>query len=122
MSIADGSCYFSFSFFFLMIRRPPRSTLFPYTTLFRSPLRPTGARRPRHTSLTQGEAMPKAIRIQQQGGPEVLKWEEVQVGEPGPGEARVRPKACGLNFVDVYQRCGLHTAALPSRTGNEETA
>src|SRR5258708_33124684 len=63
--------------------------------------------------------MPKAIRIQQQGGPEVLKWEEVQVGEPGPGEARVRHKACGLNFVDVYQRSGLYKVALPSGMGNE---
>ncbi|HVQ60699.1 MAG TPA: quinone oxidoreductase, partial [Burkholderiales bacterium] len=40
--------------------------------------------------------MPKAIRIHQQGGPEVMKWEDVQVGDPGPGEARVRHKACGL--------------------------
>src|SRR5258707_885775 len=63
--------------------------------------------------------MPKAIRIQQQGGPEVLKWEEVQVGEPGPGEARVRHKACGLNFVDVYQRSGLYKIPLPSGMGNE---
>src|SRR6267154_1499266 len=63
--------------------------------------------------------MPKAIRIQQQGGPEVLKWEDVQVGDPGPGEARVRHKACGLNFVDVYQRSGLYKIALPSGMGNE---
>ncbi len=63
--------------------------------------------------------MPKAIRIQQQGGPEVLKWEDVQVGDPGPGEARVRHKACGLNFLDVYQRSGLYKLALPSGMGNE---
>ena len=63
--------------------------------------------------------MPKAIRIQQQGGPEVLKWEDVQVGDPGPGEARVRHKACGLNFLDVYQRSGLYKIALPSGMGNE---
>src|SRR5204862_8177588 len=63
--------------------------------------------------------MPTAIRIQQQGGPEVLKWEEVQVGDPGPGEARVRHKACGLNFLDVYQRSGLYKIALPSGMGNE---
>src|SRR6266542_82542 len=67
----------------------------------------------------RGEAMPKAIRIQQQGGPEVLKWEDVQVGDPGPGEARVRHKACGLNFLDVYQRSGLYKIALPSGMGNE---
>lgn len=63
--------------------------------------------------------MPKAIRIHQQGGPEVLKWEDVQVGEPGPGEARVRHRACGLNFLDVYQRSGLYKVALPSGMGNE---
>ena len=63
--------------------------------------------------------MPKAIRIQQQGGPEVLKWEDVQVGDPGQGEARVRHKACGLNFLDVYQRGGLYKLALPSGMGNE---
>jgi len=63
--------------------------------------------------------MPKAIRIQQQGGPEVLKWEDVQVGDPGPGEARVRHEACGLNFLDVYQRSGLYKIALPSGMGNE---
>src|SRR5712692_9139495 len=63
--------------------------------------------------------MPKAIRIQQQGGPEVLKWEDVQAGDPGPGEARVRHKACGLNFLDVYQRSGLYKIPLPSGMGNE---
>ncbi len=63
--------------------------------------------------------MPKAIRIQQQGGPEVLKWEDVQVGDPGPGEVRLRHKACGLNFLDVYQRSGLYKIALPSGMGNE---
>jgi NADPH2:quinone reductase len=63
--------------------------------------------------------MPKAIRIHQQGGPEVMKWEDVQVGDPGPGEVRVRHKACGLNFLDVYQRSGLYKIALPSGMGNE---
>lgn len=63
--------------------------------------------------------MPKAIRIQQQGGPEVLKWEDVQVGDPAPGEARVRHKACGLNFLDVYQRSGLYKLPMPAAMGNE---
>src|SRR2546422_11108660 len=63
--------------------------------------------------------MPKAIRSQQQGSPEVRKWEHVQVREPGPGEARVRHKACGLNFLDVYQRSGLYKIPLPSGMGNE---
>ncbi len=63
--------------------------------------------------------MPKAIRIEQQGGPEVLKWVDVQVGDPGPGEARVRHKACGLNFLDVYQRSGLYKLPMPAAMGNE---
>ena len=63
--------------------------------------------------------MPKAIRIQKQGGPEVMQWEDVQVGDPGPGEARVRHKAVGLNYLDTYQRGGLYKIALPSGMGNE---
>jgi len=63
--------------------------------------------------------MPKAIRINQQGGPEVMKLEEIQVGDPGPGEARVRHKACGLNYLDVYQRSGLYKIPLPAGMGNE---
>ncbi|WP_238603047.1 hypothetical protein [Fimbriiglobus ruber] len=46
--------------------------------------------------------MPKAIRIHTTGGPEVLKWEDVEVGEPGPGQARVRHTAVGVNFIDTY--------------------
>jgi NADPH2:quinone reductase len=60
-----------------------------------------------------------AIRIHQHGGPEVLRWEEVTVGDPGPGEARVRHAAVGLNFVDTYQRSGLYPMALPSGLGME---
>src|SRR5258706_16022414 len=63
--------------------------------------------------------MPKAIRIEQQGGPEVLKWVDVQVGEPGPGEARVRHKGCGLNFLDGYQGTGLYKLAMPAGMGND---
>jgi NADPH2:quinone reductase len=63
--------------------------------------------------------MPKAIRIHKQGGPEVMQWEDVQLGNPGPGEARVLHKACGLNFLDVYQRTGLYKLPLPSGMGNE---
>jgi NADPH2:quinone reductase len=63
--------------------------------------------------------MPKAIRIQKQGGPEVMQWEDVQVGDPGPGEARVRHKAIGLNYLDTYQRSGLYKIALPAGMGNE---
>jgi NADPH2:quinone reductase len=63
--------------------------------------------------------MTKAIRFHQPGGPEVLVWEEVPVGDPGPGEARVRHKAVGLNFVDVYVRRGLYPVPLPSDLGTE---
>jgi NADPH2:quinone reductase len=62
----------------------------------------------------------KAIRVHQTGGPEVLRWEDVAVGEPGPGEARVRHTAVGLNFVDVYYRSGLYKApSLPFTPGSE---
>lgn len=64
--------------------------------------------------------MPKAIRIHQHGGPEVLKWEEVDPGTPGPGEALVRHEAVGLNFIDVYHRTGLYPLpALPATPGLE---
>jgi NADPH:quinone reductase len=63
--------------------------------------------------------VPKAVRFHKNGGSEVLQWEDVEVGDPGPGEARVRHKACGLNFIDVYQRAGLYKLPLPSGAGNE---
>jgi NADPH2:quinone reductase len=63
--------------------------------------------------------MPNAIRIHQTGGPEVLQWESVAVGEPGPGEARVRHTAVGLNYIDTYHRSGLYKLPLPSGIGLE---
>ncbi|HEX9399683.1 MAG TPA: quinone oxidoreductase [Anaeromyxobacter sp.] len=63
--------------------------------------------------------MAKAIRIEKTGGPEVLRLEDVSVGEPGPGEARVRQSAVGVNFVDVYHRTGLYPLALPTGLGVE---
>ena len=63
--------------------------------------------------------MTHAIRFHQTGGPEVLVWEEVQVGKPGPGEARIRHTAVGLNFVDIYNRSGLYPVQLPSGVGGE---
>ncbi len=63
--------------------------------------------------------MPHAMRIHEQGGPEKLRWEEVQVGEPGPGQVRVRNTAVGLNFVDIYQRSGLYPMSLPFTLGSE---
>jgi NADPH2:quinone reductase len=64
--------------------------------------------------------MPKAIRIHQHGGPEVLKWEEIDPGQPGSGEALVRHEAVGLNYIDVYHRSGLYPLpALPATPGLE---
>ena len=63
--------------------------------------------------------MTHAIRFHKTGGPEVLQWEEVEVGAPGPGEARVRNTAVGLNYVDTYVRSGLYTSAAPSGLGAE---
>ena len=63
--------------------------------------------------------MTHAIRFHKAGGPEVLVWEEVSVGKPGPGEARIRHTAVGLNFVDIYNRSGLYPAPLPSGLGSE---
>jgi NADPH2:quinone reductase len=63
--------------------------------------------------------MAKAIQYAHTGGPEVLEVVDVEVGEPGPGEARVRNHAIGLNFIDVYFRNGLYPAPLPSGLGQE---
>ena len=65
--------------------------------------------------------MTMAIRVHETGGPEVMKWEEVQVGDPGPGEARIKHTAIGLNFIDTYFRSGLYPSptGLPFTPGNE---
>ena len=63
--------------------------------------------------------MPRAIRFHQTGGPDVLRFEDVQVGAPGAGEARIRHTAIGVNFVDVYHRSGLYPMPLPSGLGVE---
>jgi NADPH2:quinone reductase len=63
--------------------------------------------------------MPKAIRFYQTGGPEVLVWEEVPVGKPGPGEARLRHTVVGVNYVDIYLRRGLYPVSLPRGLGTE---
>jgi NADPH:quinone reductase-like Zn-dependent oxidoreductase len=63
--------------------------------------------------------MAKAIRFHETGGPEVLKWEEVSVGEPGPGQIRIQNTAVGLNYIDTYHRSGLYPVALPSGIGME---
>ena len=63
--------------------------------------------------------MPHAIRVHAAGGPDVLKWEELEVGEPGPGQARLRQEAIGLNFIDVYHRNGLYPLPMPFTPGTE---
>lgn len=64
--------------------------------------------------------MPHAIRIHRTGGPEVLQWEPFDPGPPGPGEARIRHEAVGLNFIDVYHRTGLYPLpSLPAVIGME---
>ncbi|MBK7261763.1 MAG: quinone oxidoreductase [Rubrivivax sp.] len=63
--------------------------------------------------------MPRAIQITEFGGPEKLQLVELAVGEPGPGEIRIRHHACGLNFIDVYQRTGLYPNPLPLTLGME---
>ncbi len=64
--------------------------------------------------------MSKAIRIHRTGGPEVMVWEQIDLGRPGPGEVRVRHTAIGLNYIDTYHRSGLYPLnALPAVLGRE---
>lgn len=63
--------------------------------------------------------MPKAIRMNRTGGPEVMEYVDVEVGAPGPGEARVRHAAIGVNFIDIYFRTGLYPQPLPAGLGME---
>ena len=61
----------------------------------------------------------RAVRIDEHGGPDKLKLVDVTVGEPGPGEIRIRHKAVGLNYIDVYQRAGLYALPMPLQMGME---
>jgi NADPH2:quinone reductase len=63
--------------------------------------------------------MPHAIRVHRPGGPDALHWEEVAVGDPAPGQVRIRQQAAGLNFIDVYHRTGLYPQPLPFTPGVE---
>src|SRR5262245_30348948 len=67
----------------------------------------------------RGGIIMKAIRFHQVGGPEVLRYEDVALGEPGPGEVRIRHSAVALNFRDILVRRGQHAAKLPSGLGTE---
>ena len=64
--------------------------------------------------------MARAIRIHEHGGPDVLRWDDVDPGTPGAGQALIRQTAVGLNFIDVYHRTGLYPVpAMPAIIGNE---
>jgi len=63
--------------------------------------------------------MARVARIEEHGGPEVIKWVDVDLPDPGPGEVRIKATAVGLNFIEVYQRTGLYPLQLPSGLGGE---
>ena len=63
--------------------------------------------------------MVQAIRFAKAGGPEVLEWQQVEVGKPGQGQVRLKHTAVGLNYIDTYQRSGLYQIPLPSGLGSE---
>ncbi len=63
--------------------------------------------------------MPHAVRMHENGGPDVLRWESVDVGPPGPGEIRIRQTYCGVNYIDTYHRSGLYAMPLPATVGME---
>ena len=63
--------------------------------------------------------MTQAIRIHEQGGPDVMKWETVDVPAPGPGQISVTHKAVGLNYIDCYHRSGLYPLPMPAGIGME---
>ncbi len=69
--------------------------------------------------MTQPTPTTQTVQISQFGGPEVMQLVDVAVGQPGPGEVRIRHHAIGLNFIDVYQRTGLYPNALPLNLGME---
>lgn len=95
-----------------------RHFLYPFPALIsprNPPVRATAA-----ATTATATKMVKAIRVHELGGPEVLKWEDVEIGEPGEGEIRVKNKAIGLNFIDVYYRKGVYTAStMPFIPGRE---
>ena len=63
--------------------------------------------------------MPHAVRIHQTGGPDVMQWDSVEVGAPGPGQVRLKQHAVGVNYIDIYQRAGLYKLPMPFVAGSE---
>jgi NADPH2:quinone reductase len=76
------------------------------------------AKRP-HNPLGSSIAMPNAIRLHETGGSDVLRFEEVDVGPPGPDEVQLKHTAIGVNYIDVYDRTGLYPLTLPAALGRE---
>lgn len=72
-----------------------------------------------HSSITVNAMKTNAINIYEYGGPEVLTYEEIDIGDPGEGEARIRHTAIGLNFIDTYHRTGLYPMEFPCGLGTE---
>ena len=66
-----------------------------------------------------GERMSKSIQMHENGGPETMKLEDVEVGKPGPGQVKIKHTAIGLNFIDIYTRSGLYKTPLPNAVGRE---
>src|SRR5262244_3879698 len=72
-----------------------------------------------YTISRKEEGMAHAIRFAKTGGPEVLEWQQVEVGKPGQGQVRLRHMAVGLNYIDTYHRSGLYQLPMPSGLGSE---
>src|SRR5262245_2321734 len=80
----------------------------------------SGASRRTPSALPKETIMVAAVRVHKTGGPEVLTYEDIEIGAPGPGQIRVRHHACGINYIDTYFRSGLYPApSMPFVAGNE---
>ncbi|CAL9078431.1 unnamed protein product [Musa textilis] len=99
--------------------RPPALRLLRSTPTGLSLSLHNSERRSSGSSPSPAPKMVKAIRVSELGGPEVLKWEDVEVGEPKEGEIRVRNKAIGVNFIDAYYRKGVYAKETPFTPGME---
>src|SRR4029450_9049657 len=73
----------------------------------------------RRTPLFRESLMGHAVRFYEKGGPEVLRYEQAEVGEPGPGQVRIRHAAVALNFADTYFRLGYYPVPVPNGMGVE---
>src|SRR3954466_5451480 len=102
-----------------MGRMQPRTLAHAPVTLPRRQRPNRGRMRGHFRNGKQETHVSKAVLIRQHGGPEQMEFVDVQVGDPGPGEIRIRHKAIGLNFIDVYQRSGLYPNAMPLMLGME---